>query len=270
MSAFKALLANSDRSAGYDGISLPEDSIVRRLTALALLFGFNSITIGGVSATVYWADANTPLEWADPNVPYVYRDIMVDTKLTVIVSSDSNDLWSGKLEINGLDMGYGFLTARDYNDVTCFWEGSVLEAAGDEAEVWEYQNSFTAGIGMGNSDTAVPGDWFIVNYTATNVGICTVSLYEDSYEKDENSDPLNPPPSEPQLINELVLSHVPSRDFNKDKKVDFVDYAIISAFRGTTDCADPNWCEGTDLDTDGDVDVDDLMLFADYWLERTE
>ncbi len=37
-----------------------------------------------------------------------------------------------------------------------------------------------------------------------------------------------------------------------------------------TGCSDPNGCEGTDLDSDGNVDIDDLALFVHYWLEKTE
>ena len=123
---------------------------------------------------------------------------------------------------------------------------------------------------MFNGDISVPGDWFIVDYTATNVGPCIMSFFEDYWVSDEHHDAFNLPDTIVVEICEFVFSHVPSRDFNKDTKVDFVDFAIISAFRGATDCTGPNWCEGTDLDTDGDVDFDDLMLFADYWLESTE
>lgn len=225
--------------------------------------------MGDVSATVYLADGNTPLEWADPNIPFVYRDIMVGTKLTIIVGSDSGDSWSGKLQVTGPDVGYGVLSARDYDADVPFAEGSILEAAGERAVARQYENWFNAGVSMSNGLGAMPGDWFIVDYTATAVGSRTVGFYENRWVAGKNNSPFNPPAPIVVEISELVFFHVRSRDFNKDTKVDFADFAIFSAYRGVADCTWPNWCEGTDLDTDGDVDIDDLMLFADYWLEST-
>jgi len=71
-------------------------------------------------------------------------------------------------------------------------------------------------------------------------------------------------------VYDLVFSHVRTRDFNNDAKVDFDDFAVLASYWQDTDCNDPNWCEGTDLDTDGNVDCNDLTLFVDYWLKRTE
>ena len=105
--------------------------MIERLTIFVLFLCVASIATGEVSTTVHLADGNTPLELADPNVPFVYRDIMVGTKLTIVVSSDTAESpWSGKLQIAGTDWDYGAISARDYNDVTLDWEGSHLEAAG--------------------------------------------------------------------------------------------------------------------------------------------
>ena len=235
-----------------------------------MLFCVSSIATGEVSTTVYLADGNTPLEWADPNAPFIYRDIMVGTKLTIVVSSDTaEDLWSGKLQIAGTDRDYGAISARDYNDVTLDWEGSHLEAAGIGAKV-TYSWSFLATSISMRSSYAGTGDWFVIDYTATNVGNCSVGFYEWVVEPCPDCSPFDPPPFSDVLVHELVFSHVPTRDFIRDGKVDFVDFAAIASFMGVTNCADLNWCEGTDLDTDGDVDHDDLMLFADYWLESTQ
>jgi hypothetical protein len=73
-----------------------------------------------------------------------------------------------------------------------------------------------------------------------------------------------------ELAYYIPFSHVRTRDFNNDAEVGFADFAILASHWQATNCNDPGWCQGTDLDIDGDVDFNDLMLFAEYWLERTE
>ncbi len=246
---------------------------MRRLAVFALLIGLNSIAAAEVSIAVYLADGNTPLEWADPNVPYVYRDIMVGTKLTIIVSSDTGGGWSGGLEVFGDNRDYGLLLGRDYNDATRDWEGSHFEAAGAEAKVSGHASSFKKSFGLRGSSAAEPGDWFVIDYAATRAGVCTVDFYSAFIKCNAAYEYCNPfdPPSDPEVhLCDLVFSHVPTRDFFNDTRVDFTDFAILASYRGATDCADPDWCGGTDLDTDGDVDADDFTLFADYWLETSE
>ena len=59
-------------------------------------------------------------------------------------------------------------------------------------------------------------------------------------------------------------------DFNGDTIVNFVDFGVLSSYLQASACGDPDWCDGTDLDRDRDVDFGDVRLFADYWLEKTE
>lgn len=235
---------------------------MKYLTTVVLLLAISSIAAGDVSIRVCLADANTPLELADPNLQtdpnvFVYRDIMVGTKLTIIIDSNIPGSWSGALYIAGSYRDYGVLYARDYNDITLDWEGSHFEAAGDKGRVMEIPDDNTSGFNLHASQYSVEGDWFILDYNAMDIGVCTADFYDFNFSRDY-----------PLYL--IEFSHVPTRDFNQDTKVDFTDLALLSRYWLQTGCMDPDWCAGTDLNTDGMVDFDDLMLFTDFWLERTQ
>jgi len=226
---------------------------MKKLALLILIFGIPSVAIGEVSTRVCRADGNTPLPPVEPN-SYVYPDIMVGTKLTIIVSSDTAESFWGALIIKGINLNYGALSARGPL-IGADWSGSHLEAAGTGARVYTFEQSGFYGFQLCGHRSAVPGDWYIIDYNAINIGDCNVAY--DNYDiNDPNYD--------------LEFSHVRTRDFNTDTKVDFIDFAILASYWQVTDCQDWNWCEGADLDIDGDVDPNDLGLFVDYWLERTE
>ena len=236
---------------------------MKRLILLVLFLGMTSVAAGEVSVRVCLADGNTPLLPIDPNFPHVYPDIMVGTKLTIIVDSNVAEEWSGDLAIVDANRDYGVLSARDYNVDTNDWEGSHFPAAGVGAKVctWQegrglYPDIDGFSLYTGYTDIEV-GDWFIIDYTATNVGICSVGFYDHNISWDE-----------PNYY--LEFSHVRTRDFNNDTKVDFADFAVLASYWLAPDCNDPNWCEGTDLNTDSNVDLYDFALFADYWREKTE
>jgi hypothetical protein len=228
-------------------------------TAILLLFlSMTSPMLGEVSTRVYLADGNTPLELADPCVPFVYRDIMVGTKLTIIVWSDSDGEWPCDLAIQGENRNYGLLLGRDFNEISGHYDGSIFENAIGLAGYiyfWHDDDLEIDGFSYTGDLDAVAGDWLIFDYNATNVGNCDVGLYEWF-----STDPSY----------ELSFTHVRTRDFNDDTKVDFSDYAMLASHWLATGCNAPGWCQGTDLDTDGNVDYNDLRLFCEYWLEKTE
>jgi hypothetical protein len=233
--------------------------IVAKQILIAVFFCMGSVAAGTVSTRVCRADGNTPLELADPCIPFVYRDVMVGTKLTIIVSSDVNAPWEngGCLSIEGQYLGYGILSALG-PEVGADWTGSHLPAAGNEAAVYYLQESGVDEFDLYTDPAYVEaGDWFIIDYDSNSIGDCNVGFYDFNISWDVP-------------VHYLSFSHVRTRDFNNDTKVDFADFAIFASHWRATDCNDPNWCQGTDLDVDGSVDVNDLMLFCEYWLERTQ
>jgi len=182
---------------------------------------------------------------------------MVGTRLTIIISSAAGGYWGGDLGITGEDCNCGVLSARDYSETTDDWAGSRLPAAGDRARVWEWQDPEAQGFNLEGHRSALAGDWFVIDYTATDVSICRVALYDHAI-------------SWVDPIYYLTFFHVASRDFNRDTKVDFADFAIFASRWQRAVCAEPDRCEGIDLDGNQWVSLNDLMLFADYWLEKTK
>lgn len=55
------------------------------------------------------------------------------------------------------------------------------------------------------------------------------------------------------------------RDFDDDDDVDFNDYVPLGN-NWDSDCSEPDWCGGTDLNRNGKVDCNDIHIFAESWL----
>jgi hypothetical protein len=182
---------------------------------------------------------------------------MVGTKLTIIVDSNVAEYWyGGVLIIEEANMAnIGRLYGRDYDGYG--YPGSCLPAAGIDAAIWDTYIYLGPGFELYGGDDPNVGDWFIFDYNAIGIGDCNVAFYDYNV-------------SETEPIHTLTFYHVRTRDFNNDTKVDFRDFAVLASYWQVTDCNDPGWCRGTDLDVDGDVDSNDLMLFVECWLERTE
>jgi hypothetical protein len=206
-----------------------------------------SIVHAKVHLHVYEADGKTLFD---------NREIMVDTELTLVVSSDNTNFWSGGLFISGYDRALASLSARAFDPNSRDWVESHLEAAGENAKLTEWKDSDIWGFDLYTSDSnSVAGDWFIIDYKAIDVGDPNVGFYE--YDVSWN---------DPNGF--VYFSHIPTRDFNNDKVVNISDYSILASYWLAENCYDPNWCDKTDIDTDGDVDIDDLSLFLDYWMWR--
>jgi len=208
---------------------------------------------------------------ADSNRPNVYPDIMVGTRLVIVVSSDTGGYWWGGLLISLEDSDYGTLSGRGFSQEKLIYEGACLPAAGeiplavdfmDPDKTVGFQLTSDADIFADDGSLvhrgAVPGDWFILDYSAERVGSCDVGLY------DFDANPDIP-------IEILSFNHVPSRDFKNDGIVNFEDFALLARCWRSAVEPDPNSPDAPfDLKADGRVDVADLTLFTEYRLERTD
>jgi uncharacterized protein YkwD len=58
-------------------------------------------------------------------------------------------------------------------------------------------------------------------------------------------------------------------DIDMDGQVNFADYALFCEKWKQADCEYSGWCNRCDFDKSGTVDILDLEIFADYWLEGT-
>lgn len=68
-------------------------------------------------------------------------------------------------------------------------------------------------------------------------------------------------------IDFMCGNHQPVADLDMDGKVNFADYVLFSEKWKQTGCKYPDWCNGSDFDKSGTVDMLDFKIFAYYWLE---
>jgi len=64
-----------------------------------------------------------------------------------------------------------------------------------------------------------------------------------------------------------LLWSIPAADLVCPDGVNFVDYSFFAERWLNTNCASKDNCDGTDFDFSGTVDIADLEIFCNYWLE---
>jgi hypothetical protein len=245
--------------------------VTTKLLVLVLAAALTPVAAARVWVTVYQPDGKAPLSAVDADHPNVYRDIMVGTRLTLVVSSDSREDWLGTLLLSGDDVNDARLSGRGLTPPPpgpyklSTYKDSSLNAAGTKAYVQDIQDIYGIGLVLRNDaqpyitngHPAYPGDWFVVDYYAEQAGSCEVGLYKLATGPDV-------------LLQTLSFTHVPSRDFNRDTRVDFQDFARSAS--GWRSAGDPGSSQMADLDlnADGRVDLADLASFSRYWLERPD
>lgn len=212
---------------------------------LAIQFLGASIVLGDVSLSLYEEDGVTPFD---------NRNIMLGTKLTIIIDSDSGEYWNGGVFLVGDNRGLGVLSARGWDPNTLDWAGSRTEKAGEWASVWEYYDSWLWGCDLYTDSYGVEaGNWFILDYEATAAGDPNFGFYDYSQNWEEP-------------VSTVTFNQVPNPDFDGDGVVNNDDFLHFSSYWLEYDCQEIAWCGGADLNVDTVVDMQDLALFSDYWL----
>ncbi len=237
---------------------------MRLFSGLVAIAIFTAPAQARVWTSVYRHDEVTPLAAVDANRTTVYRNIMVGTRLVFVISSDSDRSWSGCLVSSWEDSNCGVLNARGEPDDWNPYPGSCFDAAGRSALIDRY-GGMGVGYALWSGDNfgvpawdPVAGAWFILDYQARKAGPCDVVLYS-------HVDGARVP------VETLSFAHVLSRDFNNDNRVNFEDLAMLLSQQGAISDSDPNSPgAGLDLNSDQQIDAQDLALFSEYWLEQTD
>ncbi len=213
------------------------------------------MTIVSVTSTLAVVQVN--LYEQDGVTPFSPRPLMEGTKLVVVVRSDQAEFWNGGLFIEGDNRALGFLSGRDYDLYTDDWSGSHTPAAGEKPVVRDYRDSEIWGFDLytGPNQLPVPGDWFVLDYQAIGIGEPNIMVYDYSASWDI-----------PDPNRTISFSQVRSRDFNDDGYVNYLDFTLFPPHWLDPNCTDPNGCGLTDLDNNHAIDLNDLVLFSDFWL----
>jgi hypothetical protein len=230
---------------------------MRAFLALGVVVVLAAPVDADVHLTVCTPDQGAVLS-PDPNAGCY--TVMAGTRLPIVINSDTGDVpWSGALGISAGYWEYGRLSGRgrddDPNLSTLSYPDSALEAAGlfPSVRFVCVDSAHSSAFSFLADRRSLPGDWFVLDYRAEKAGHCEVNLfeYDVSYETPTQT---------------LCFEHVPSRDFNDDKIVNFVDFALLAAqYRSAADPGTP-----FDIDDNALVDAWDIDLLNDYWLTATD
>jgi len=218
-----------------------------------VVLALSSILQAEVRVKVYRCDERTPLAPADPNHPGVYGNIMVGTKLVIVVYSDADLCFSGWLQYP--DDGVMTLAGREYDPKRLSYVGSCLGAAADDADVFPFIDYGARGFNLITGWEPSSGDWFIFDYCAERVGTCGIELYD-------LFDWATP-------IDVLSFIHVPSCDLSQDGIVNLKDFALLASRNSHgSDSATKDQDAVSDSTSDRAIDLRDLARLSSRWLER--
>lgn len=235
-----------------------------------------------VTTKLYLRDSNEPLLPVEVNEPLKYRsygEIMVGTQLSVVIESDCAEHWRGRLYLEEENRMLGELFSRGDSGRESVYEAAGFLASVDAALFLEEPDLSIGvqGFDFSTGQLNVGGPWFVFDYNATAVGGSSLSFYDANVLSNDyltgsaliQPDPYTGPPIHSELIHNILFEQVPSRDVNLDHRVDFCDFSIMALYWNDDDSVDPNIINAVDFDGSGIVDVNDLMLFSQFWLVRT-
>jgi len=226
---------------------------MRTLAVAVAVLALSSVLQAEVRLKVYRCDEKTPLTPVDPNHPGIYGDIMVGTKLVIVVSSDAGQFWWGSLKYSIDYRPIVSLTAR--GDAPQY-PGSCLPAADEGAEILPIAEPEDWGFQFINGFVPSPGDWFILDYRAEQVGCCDLRLYDLDVDWDVP-------------IEVLSFTHVPSCDLSQDGIVNLKDFALLASRNSPgSDSATKDQDAVSDSTSDRTLDLRDLAQLSSRWLER--
>jgi hypothetical protein len=160
----------------------------------------------------------------------------------------------------------GFIGISQGNIINCYSTGNVSRSSGDDFEIGGFAGSinivdlggniinsyYLTGVGPDNGHGAPLSDTQM-KQQASFVGWDFATIWRMRCEG------MNYP--------KLNWQAIPAADFVCPEGVDFVDYSFLAQHWLNTDCASSNHCDGADLDLSGAVDIADLKVFCDYWLQ---
>ena len=186
--------------------------------------------------------------------------VMVGSHIPLVVYSETNSYWSGGFFIKGNDRAIGQLQARGKDPNSRDWSESHLPAAGSGAYVLGWKDSNLWGFDLYPDDfERYPGSWFVIDYYALEEGVCNVGFYDHSYSWTI---------PDPNIT--LLFSNTPTRDLNPDGIVNYADFSVFSSYWLAENCDDPNAaCYRADFSRNGSVGLEDVIMFADFWLYGT-
>ncbi|MHC4641832.1 MAG: GLUG motif-containing protein [Planctomycetota bacterium] len=166
-------------------------------------------------------------------------------------------------DVNGFDNVGGLVGNNDSHIVRCYSTGNV---SGSE--------DIGGLVGYNNSPMIKASFWDVITSgqttSAGGTGLPTADMQTESTYTDAGWDfimPIWKMNCEGMSYPKLSWWQPLAGDFGCPDGVNFFDFSFFASHWAEDNCAASNDCDGRDLDLLGSVDINDLRIFADNWLE---